>query len=98
MGDVCALGNVAAPSHDMSSFETQKAAMEEAQQHDQTEIVVGGSADDSCGYFVEPTVIETRDPDFRLLRDELFGPVVTTYVYDEKRWDDTLDLVDRTAP
>ena len=44
------------------------------------------------GFFVEPTVIETRDPDFRLLRDELFGPVVTTYVYDEARWDDTLDL------
>ena len=43
-------------------------------------------------------MIETRDPDFRLLRDELFGPVVTTYVYDEKRWGETLDLVDRTAP
>ena len=56
------------------------------------------ACDDSEGYFVEPTVIETRDPDFRLLRDELFGPVVTAYVYDEKRWDETLDLVDRTAP
>ena len=64
----------------------------------QAERVVGGGYDDSRGYFVEPTVIETRDPDFRLLRDELFGPVVTTYVYDEKRWDETLDLIDRTAP
>ena len=43
-------------------------------------------------------MVETRDADFRLLRDELFGPIVTAYVYDEKRWDDTLDLVDRTAP
>ena len=43
-------------------------------------------------------MIETRDPDFRLLRDELFGPVVTTYVYDEKRWGDTLDLIDSSAP
>ena len=43
-------------------------------------------------------MIETRDPDFRLLRDELFGPVVTTYVYDERDWDGTLDLIDRTAP
>ena len=43
-------------------------------------------------------MIETRDPDFRLLRDELFGPVVTTYVYDEGDWDGTLDLIDRTAP
>ena len=52
----------------------------------------------SEGYFVEPTVIETSDPDFRLLRDELFGPVVTAYVYPEGKWSDTLDLVDRTAP
>jgi 1-pyrroline-5-carboxylate dehydrogenase len=43
-------------------------------------------------------VIETDDPDFRLMREEIFGPVVTTYVYDEKRWSETLDLVDRTAP
>ncbi|MBV8598981.1 MAG: aldehyde dehydrogenase family protein, partial [Actinobacteria bacterium] len=47
---------------------------------------------------VEPTVIETRNPSFRLMQEELFGPVVTTYVYDENRWDDTLDLVDSTAP
>ena len=47
---------------------------------------------------MEPTVIETRDPSFRLLRDELFGPVVTAYVYPENDFDETLELVDRTAP
>ena len=57
-----------------------------------------GSTDDSEGYFVSPTVIATDDKGFRLLRDELFGPIVTTYVYDEKRWGDTLELVDETAP
>ena len=62
------------------------------------EILTGGSTDDSEGFFVEPTVIATDDSGFRLLRDELFGPIVTTYVYDEKRWDDTLRLVDETAP
>ena len=46
-------------------------------------MLVGGGDDDSEGFFVEPTVIETRDPGFRLLRDELFGPVVTAYVYPE---------------
>ena len=61
-------------------------------------MVVGGGVDDSEGFFVEPTVIETEDPNFRLLRDELFGPVVTAYVYPEKKWDETLDLVDKTAP
>ena len=62
------------------------------------EIVAGGGTDDSEGWFVEPTLIKTDDPGFRLLRDELFGPVVTAYVYDEQRWDDTLRLVDETAP
>ena len=61
-------------------------------------MLVGGGVDDAEGYFVEPTVIETEDPDFRLMRDELFGPVVTTYVYPENDWENTLELVDRTAP
>jgi 1-pyrroline-5-carboxylate dehydrogenase len=59
---------------------------------------VGGGTDDSEGYFVEPTVVETEDPRFRLLRDELFGPVVTTYVYPDGEWEETLQLVDETAP
>jgi 1-pyrroline-5-carboxylate dehydrogenase len=83
---------------DSSSFATQAEAIEEAKANTDSDIVVGGGYDDSQGYFVDPTVIETRDPAFRLLREEIFGPVVTTYVYDEKKWDDTLALVDRTAP
>ncbi len=97
MGDVSDFGNFMGAVIDAASFRTQAEAIEEARSHPRTEVVVGGGCDDSRGYFVEPTVIETYDPDFRLLRDELFGPVVTTYVYDEKRWDDTLDLIDRTA-
>ncbi len=95
VGDVSDFGNFMGAVIDSASFSTQAAAIEEAKQHAGTEIVVGGGYDDSRGYFVEPTVVETTDPDFRLLRDELFGPVVTTYVYDEHRWDDTLDLIDR---
>jgi 1-pyrroline-5-carboxylate dehydrogenase len=98
VGDVSDFGNYMGAVIDGSSFKTQAAAIEEAKSNGQTEIVAGGGYDDSRGYFVDPTVIETRDPDFRTMREELFGPVVTTYVYDEKRWDDTLDLVDRTAP
>ena len=82
---------------DESSFKTQKEAIEEARSHAKSSVVVGGGVDDSEGFFVEPTVIETEDPNFRLLRDELFGPVVTAYVYDEAKWRDTLDLVDTTS-
>ena len=96
MGDVRDFSNFMGAVIDGSSFATQKAAIDEARASG-AEIVTGGTADDSEGWFVEPTVIKTEDPDFRLMRDELFGPVVTAYVYDEKRWDDTLRLVDETG-
>ena len=98
VGDVADFGNFMGAVIDASSFETQREAIAEARAHKGTEVVVGGGTDDSKGFFVEPTVIETSDPQFRLLRDELFGPVVTTYVYDEKDWDKTLDLIDESSP
>ncbi len=98
MGDPTEFGNFMGAVIDGGSFETQRAAIEEARTTEGTEILVGGGVDDSEGFFVEPTVIETRDPAFRTMREELFGPVVTAYVYDEKKWDETLDLVDTTAP
>src|SRR5213593_44726 len=98
VGDVADFGNFMGAVIDSSSFATQREAIEEARTHADTEVVVGGGYDDSRGYFVEPTVIETRDPTFRLLRDELFGPVVTTYVYDENDWDGTLELIDKSSP
>src|SRR4051812_5636472 len=58
----------------------------------------GGSYDDSDGWFVRPTVVETDDPDFRLMKEELFGPVVTAFVYPHDRYEDTLELVDNGSP
>jgi 1-pyrroline-5-carboxylate dehydrogenase len=98
MGDVSDFGNFMGAVIDGSSFKTQSEAIEEAKASADADIVVGGGYDDSHGYFVEPTVIETRDPGFRTMREELFGPVVTAYVYDENKWDETLDLVDSSAP
>ena len=97
MGDVGDFTNFMGAVIDGNSFRTQQEAIEEARAagHD---IVAGGGADDAEGWFVQPTVIATEDPGFRTMRDELFGPVVTTYVYDEKRWDETLELVDETSP
>ena len=98
VGDVADFENFMGAVIDAKSFQTQKEAIDEARSHEETEVLVGGGVSDDEGFFVEPTVIETRDPDFRLLRDELFGPVVTAYVYPEGKWSDTLELVDRTAP
>jgi 1-pyrroline-5-carboxylate dehydrogenase len=98
MGDVSDFSNFMGAVIDASSFKTQKEAIEEARSDAKSKVLVGGGVDDSEGYFVEPTVIETADPNFRLLRDELFGPVVTAYVYPEAKWADTLELIDRTAP
>jgi 1-pyrroline-5-carboxylate dehydrogenase len=97
MGDVGDFSNFMGAVIDGSSFRTQKEAIAEARKAG-ADIVAGGGTDDSEGYFVEPTVIATEDPGSRTMREELFGPVVTTYVYDEKRWEETLELVDETSP
>jgi 1-pyrroline-5-carboxylate dehydrogenase len=98
MGHVSDVSNFMVAVIDANALKTQRTAIEEAQSHAKTKVLVGGGVRDDEGFFVEPTVIETEDPNFRLLRDELFGPVVTAYVYPEKQWDATLELVDRTAP
>ena len=98
MGDVSDFSNFMGAVIDKGSFATQKEAIDEARASGKAEIVAGGDYDDSEGYFVAPTVIQTEDPSYRTMSEELFGPVVTTYVYDDKRWSDTLDLVDSTAP
>src|SRR5438874_5015641 len=96
MGDVADFSNFVGAVIDASSFATQKEAIEEAKAAGgKASIVAGGDYDDSDGWFVQPTVIETSDPDFRTMREELFGPVVTAFVYDDSRYEDTLDLVDQ---
>ena len=98
VGDVSDFSNFMGAVIDSKSLATQREAIEEARSAAKANVLVGGGVDDDEGFFVEPTVIETEDPEFRTMRDELFGPVVTAYVYPEKQWDDTLELVDRTAP
>jgi 1-pyrroline-5-carboxylate dehydrogenase len=97
MGDVSDFSNFMGAVIDGKSFARQKEAIEHAQGNN-AEVVVGGGANDSEGYFVEPTVIQTKDPRDRLMQEEFFGPIVTTYVYPENEWEQTLELVDETAP
>jgi 1-pyrroline-5-carboxylate dehydrogenase len=98
MGDVADFENFMGAVIDQKAWQGHKEAIESAKQSAKTEILVGGGARDDEGFFIEPTVIETSDPENVLMREELFGPIVTTYVYPDDRWEDTLELVDRTAP
>ena len=98
IGDVQDFGNFMGAVIDRSSYKDQVNAIEEAKASPDADILVGGKYDDSVGYFVRPTVIVARNPGFRTMREELFGPIMTLHVYDEAKWEDTLDLVDRTSP
>jgi 1-pyrroline-5-carboxylate dehydrogenase len=83
---------------DKDAFARHDAAIAEARNSDGTDIVVGGTTDDSVGWFVSPTIVRTRRPDFRLLRDELFGPIMTTFVYPDRDWSGVLEQVDTQSP
>ena len=82
---------------DEKSFDNIAAYIDQAKRDGQT-FVAGGGYDKSKGYFVEPTVIEVTDPKYRTMCEEIFGPVLTMYVYPEQEWSDTLKLVDETSP
>lgn len=79
------------------SFDKLAKYIDKAKEDKDAEIVVGGSYDKSKGYFIEPTVILTTDPKYTTMETELFGPVVTVYVYDDNKWEETLKLVDETS-
>jgi len=98
MGDIQDHSNFMGAVIDANSFRDQKQAIDEAKASNDASILVGGQYDDSKGYFVRPTVILARTPGYRTMCDELFGPVLTLHVYDETKWEETLDLVDTTSP
>jgi 1-pyrroline-5-carboxylate dehydrogenase len=96
MGDPTDFSNFLGAVIDAKAFAKHRAALEQARA--EAEIVVGGGSDDSEGWFVEPTIVRTDDPDFRLLKEELFGPIATAFVYPDAEWERALDLVDRGSP
>jgi 1-pyrroline-5-carboxylate dehydrogenase len=83
---------------DADAYAKHRAAIDEAEADATTEIVAGGQTADELGWFVHPTVVRTSDPDSRLLRDELFGPVMTAFVYPDRAWAEVLVQVDRQSP
>ncbi|MAS69704.1 MAG: 1-pyrroline-5-carboxylate dehydrogenase [Zunongwangia sp.] len=79
------------------SFDKLASYIEKVKKDDDAEIVVGGNYDKSVGYFVEPTVVLAKDPHYTTMEEELFGPVVTIYVYEDEKWEETLHTVDNTS-
>jgi 1-pyrroline-5-carboxylate dehydrogenase len=98
MGDVADFGNFMGAVIDQKAFTKIKSYIDRARSDDGVEIVAGGGTDDSEGWFVEPTLVKVEDPSYRLMCDEVFGPVLTVYVYPDAKWSETLALLDRTSP
>lgn len=82
---------------DSNSFDKCKGYIERAEASKEAEVIFGGKCDNSKGYFVEPTVIETTNPKYESMVEEIFGPILSIYVYDENKWEETLELVDQTS-
>ncbi|HIR17592.1 MAG TPA: L-glutamate gamma-semialdehyde dehydrogenase [Candidatus Caccocola faecigallinarum] len=83
---------------DEASFDNCMDYINYAKNSPDAEILYGGAGDKNVGYFVQPTVIKTTDPHFRSMEEEIFGPILTVYVYDDARWTETLHLCDETSP
>ncbi|UCF40060.1 MAG: L-glutamate gamma-semialdehyde dehydrogenase [Gemmatimonadota bacterium] len=98
MGDVADFRNFMGAVIDEKSFDDISGYIEHARGSKDAEVLVGGECDKSEGYFIRPTLVQAHRPDFKLMCEEIFGPVVTLYVYQESEWEQALQLVDETSP
>jgi len=96
MGDVQDFRTFIGAVIDRKSFDKISGYIADARKN--ATIIQGGGVHDETGYFVEPTLVETADPGYRLLCEEIFGPVVTACAYPDAEWEETLAIVDRTSP
>jgi 1-pyrroline-5-carboxylate dehydrogenase len=97
MGTPEDFGNFINAVIDEKAFDRIAGYIDYIKEQDDAEIVAGGNYDKSKGYFIEPTVVVTKSAKFRTMCEEIFGPVITIYVYDENKFEETLDLVDETS-
>ncbi len=98
MGSVEDFGNFINAVIDEKSFTNIEKYIADARNNPDVEIIAGGKCDKTNGYFIQPTVIETKDPKSVTMCEEIFGPVLTIYIYDENKFEETLELVDTTSP
>jgi 1-pyrroline-5-carboxylate dehydrogenase len=83
---------------DKPAFDSITSYIDYAKESEDAEIISGGTYDDTKGYFIQPTTILTTDPHFKTMEEEIFGPVLTIYLYDPTKWSNTINLVDSTSP
>ena len=98
MGDVSDLQNFVNAVIDEASFDKIMTFIDKARKSKEVKIITGGKGDKSNGYFIEPTIILTQDPHYVTMEEEIFGPVMTIYVYEDDRYEETLKLCDETSP
>jgi 1-pyrroline-5-carboxylate dehydrogenase len=98
VGDVTDFKNYVNAVIDEASFDKIMSYFEKVKSSDDAKIIAGGTGDKSKGYFIEPTVIVTDNPHYFTMEEEIFGPVMTIYIYDDDRFDETLKLCDETSP
>ena len=98
MGSVEDFSNFITAVIDEKSFNNIKGYLDKTKRSSKAKIIVGGNCNKTIGYFVEPTIIETTDPYYVTMCEEIFGPVLTIYVYPERKFEETLDVLDKTSP
>ena len=97
-GDVEDFSNFMGAVIDQKAFDNITSYIDYVKESDDGEILYGGNYDDSEGYFIEPTLVQAHDPKFKTMEEEIFGPVLTVYVYEDDKFDETLELCDNTSP
>jgi 1-pyrroline-5-carboxylate dehydrogenase len=98
MGDVCDFRNFMNAVIDKAAFDNISTYIDYAKKSSDAQIIAGGKCDATKGYFIEPTVILTTDPHFKTIEEEIFGPVLTIFVYDDNKYEETLNLCNTTSP
>jgi 1-pyrroline-5-carboxylate dehydrogenase len=98
VGDVCDFSNYVNAVIAKDSFDKIAGYIDFAREDPNMEILCGGTYDDSEGYFIQPTVVQSKDPRSKLMAEEIFGPVITIYVYPEKEYEEALELCNTTSP
>ncbi len=98
VGDIEDFSNFMGAIIDRAAYSTIKSYIDYAKESDEADVITGGGCEDGKGFFIQPTTIVTTNPKFKTIEEEIFGPVLTIYIYEDKKFEETLELCDTTSP